>query len=466
MWYFEAMVNTHAFASPSLWIAAIVGACSTSNPASAPADATSADSSAQDSPDFDATTACANAVTIDATTKLQTIDGFGAADLWLPPMTDAQADMFFDPQKGIGLSLLRVGIDENGAIDQDGADAPPYSDATKAAARGALIWASTYTPPAADKSNGDLDDGGTLLAADYDAWATTLAGFAGTLYAQSGVHLYGLSLQNEPDYATSYPSCVFSPSEVVAFANVLGPKLHALNPPVKLLAPETFAWPDLWTTGGAYGLAILNDPAASTNVDILATHQYDNGVVTPIPTGMTFSQRLWMTEASGTVGSIEAGPSSDIANGIAVANWIHNALVVGGANAWSYWWLQPNPNAANDNEGLLLQDGTITKRLWTMGNFSKFIRPGATRIGVSAAPSGASISAYQNTDSSIVVVAINANATPVSVCIVLAGASGSTATPWETSASQDLQQLPSIAIVDQGFVAALDPQSVTTFVVR
>jgi O-glycosyl hydrolase len=381
-------------------------------------------------------------------------------------MTDSQADMFFDAQKGIGLSMLRVGVDPTGAIDQNGAASPQYSDATKAAARGAIVWASTYTPPAADKDNGNIDDGGTLLAADYDGWATTLAGFAATLYAQSGVQLTALSLQNEPDYATSYQSCVFTASEIVAFAKVLGPKLHALNPPVKVIAPETYDWPDLWTAGGEYGLAILNDPDASTNVDILATHQYDNGVVTPIPAGVTFSQRLWMTEASGTVGSLQAGPSSDIANGIVVANWIHEAIVTGGANAWSYWWMQPPSGVSNDNEGLWLQDGTITKRYWAMGNFSKFIRPGASRIGVASAPSGVNISAYQNQDTSIAVVAINTNATPVSACLAVAGASGSTATPWETSASLDLAQQPSIAIANQSFSATLDAQSVTTFVIE
>ena len=34
------------------------------------------------------------------------------------------------------------------------------------------------------------------------------------------------------------------------------------------------------------------------------------------------------------------GPSCDIANGVAVAGWIHSALTVGQASAWLWWWYQ------------------------------------------------------------------------------------------------------------------------------
>jgi len=37
---------------------------------------------------------------------------------------------------------------------------------------------------------------------------------------------------------------------------------------------------------------------------------------------------------------------------------------------------------SDDNEGLWLQSGTKTKHLYTLGNFSNFIRPGYTRVDV------------------------------------------------------------------------------------
>ena len=51
-------------------------------------------------------------VTIDTATQYQTIDGFGASDAFSHgPLSAAQVTAFFDPTNGIGLSLLRIGID-------------------------------------------------------------------------------------------------------------------------------------------------------------------------------------------------------------------------------------------------------------------------------------------------------------------------------------------------------------------
>ena len=39
---------------------------------------------------------------------------------------------------------------------------------------------------------------------------------------------------------------------------------------------------------------------------------------------------------------------------------------------------------------------TITKRLYTLGNFSKFVRPGFVRVGTSGGPGGVYVSAYKD----------------------------------------------------------------------
>src|SRR6185295_1785193 len=74
-------------------------------------------------------------VAVNFTDVQQRIDGFGASDAWNPPLSDAHADAFFSASTGIGLSILRVGIDPRGN------NMSAYSNATKAAARGAIIWA-------------------------------------------------------------------------------------------------------------------------------------------------------------------------------------------------------------------------------------------------------------------------------------------------------------------------------------
>jgi glucuronoarabinoxylan endo-1,4-beta-xylanase len=154
-------------------------------------------------------------------------------------------------------------------IRSTGQGAQTYANAQKAAARGAKVWASTWSPPAAWKDNNSTTDGGHLLMAHYDDWATVLAGFASAMQ-RYGVALYGISPQNEPDYTAPWNSCLYSSDQIVAFIKVLGPKLAALNPRPKLIAPEASNWGSLW----GYGDAILQDATASSFTDIIATHDY------------------------------------------------------------------------------------------------------------------------------------------------------------------------------------------------
>jgi glucuronoarabinoxylan endo-1,4-beta-xylanase len=394
----------------------------------------------------------------------QPIDGFGAADVWGSALTDAQVKLFFDPVAGIGLSLLRIGIETTGAPMGSGA----VKDAQNASAYGVKVWAAPWSPPAMDKNNGDVNDGGTLLPTDYDSWASTLAAFPANFKAMSGVQLYGISAQNEPDFvAPTYESCVYTAAEMVAFLKVLGPKLAALNPPVNLLAPEPDTWNNLWT-GDDFGTAILLDPAANAAVSIFATHDYAHNA-SPPPAGV--KQHLWETEVS----DLHTTPDSDITNGVQVAQWVYSALVTGGANAWHYWWLinLGTPSSASPEggaEGLLLYGGDTTnppKRLYTVGNFSKFVRPGYVRIDVSGpVPAGVEVVAFENpADATTVIVAINSNTTDTALPLFVGGSSWpSSVTPYVTSTSANLAAQPPIAVTDARFMATLGAQSVTTFV--
>lgn len=87
-----------------------------------------------------------------------------------------------------------------------------------------------------------------------------LAAFPAYYEAQTGVDLYAVSAQNEPDFNASYESCLYGASQLVTFIDLLGPKLAALDPPVKVLAAEPDNWGNLWGRDG-YGPAILSDTA-------------------------------------------------------------------------------------------------------------------------------------------------------------------------------------------------------------
>lgn len=423
---------------------------------------------------FDAGKASGSAPTgsliVDPTNPHQGMDGFGAADTWAPggALSAAQGQLFFDPQNGIGLSILRVGIDVNGTIL--GGDAA-YSDVKLAASYGAMVWGAPWSPPAGDKTNDSEIDGGTLLESDYMSWASVLAGFAATVKQQTGVQLYAISAQNEPDFWASYATCLYTPAQMTEFVKVLAPLLAGLDPPVQLIAPEPDTWAHLWGTvgnGSGYGTAILADPAASSAVNIIATHDYghrnDTNPSRPAPpSGM--SQRIWQTEMSD-----ETAADLDITHGIQVATWVYAAIVSGGASAWHYWWLV---NQNTDGEGLLEQTGTAgdinspPKRLYTLGNFSKFVRPGYVRADVSGTlPSDTLVAAFQSpSDGTTVIVAINSAASSTTLPIFVGGTAWpAQVVPWVTSDSDNLASQPAIALSNATFTATLAPESVTTFV--
>jgi glucuronoarabinoxylan endo-1,4-beta-xylanase len=447
-------------------------------------------------------TSTTGAVTVQLGSADQTIEGFGlntALSSATPPW-----DTFFSTTgTGLGLSIVRVAMDSTGKLS---GVVPPSSYNAK-------VIASPWTAPANCKDNNNTQKGGHLLTSCYDSWSTTIASFA----KSQGV--YAMAAANEPDFAScgasigppcngDYDSMVFTANEMVAWVKMLGPKLKALSPPVKLLAPEPSEWLHLWsnasatgstvsghpnssdplkcgcfsndptTTGCAancatgdgydYGHWLAKDSTAWPLIDIVGTHEYDTQKALAWPSdvdGGKRSKEVWETEVSGVLYWPQAGPSSDISNGVAVAQWIHSALTVGEASAWLYWWYQAS--GSDDNEGLVLKSSTaLTKRCYTLGNYSKFVRPGYTRVDVTGAiPSGVLLSAYTGSDGTVVVVAINSGTTDASVPIAIAGGTvPSMMTPWVTSATDNLASKPAVAVTGGSFTAALAASTVTTFV--
>lgn len=101
----------------------------------------------------------------------QRIDGFGAAAAWTAPnISNTLADTFFSADKGVGLSLVRLRIAPDGTTLET-------TTAQRAIARGATVWASAWSPPAAWKTNNDTKNGGSLLPSHYQDWANTLVNF-------------------------------------------------------------------------------------------------------------------------------------------------------------------------------------------------------------------------------------------------------------------------------------------------
>ncbi|HKL34156.1 MAG TPA: glycoside hydrolase family 30 protein, partial [Tangfeifania sp.] len=148
-----------------------------------------------------------------------------------------------------------------------------------------------------------------------------------------------------------------------------------------------------------------------------------------------------------------------------VTNVIHADLTIANASAWQ-WWLAVSPYDFKD--GLVYidkskTDGTIyeSKLLWALGNYSRFIRPGAKRISAEYPENPeVKISAFQNKTGELVAVILNRGNSEKMLKIDMPGSSEK-AKVYETSDRHDLNYLGEYKISDELKVA---PRSVTTLV--
>ncbi len=110
----------------------------------------------------------------------------------------------------------------------------------------------------------------------------------------------------------------------------------------------------------------------------------------------------------------------------------------------------------------------VSKRLWAMAGYSRHIRPGATRIGASTSDSTLRLSAFRNSDGTVVVVALNAatSANQVSFSLPNTGIGSGTATPYLTNGTNSMTAQPVVPVSGGAFTATVPARSLVTYVLR
>ncbi len=373
----------------------------------------------------------------------QKIDGFGGGvvflDSGLDPVTDANMNTLFGTNNAsqLGLSLLRVRIDPSTNWST------ALSDAKKAVAWGARVMATPWTPPASMKSNGSTI-GGSLLVAQYTNYAAYLNNFAtymATNMSTNGVPLAALSIQNEPDITVTYESCSWNAAQLQAFFHTNAAAITN----VPLLMPESFQF------DFSQSDSTLNDATAVTNVDIVGGHLYGYGTVQAYTNALNRGKPTWMTEYLVNDQTWTAA--------LPTAQQIHGCLAVGNMSAYIWW------KCLGDANGLVNASGTPQKRGFAMAQFSRFVRPGYYRIGVTNTAGNISVSAFKETGSGkFAIVAINVNLTTVTQVVNLANFTADSVTPWITSSSLSLSSQSAVTVTNASFTYPLPAMSVVTFV--
>ena len=406
----------------------------------------------------------------------QRIDGFGASSAWDSTWTTTQADLLFSPSNGIvytdnlghtttnngiGLSLLRNRI---APATSPSSNALPTTVETSimqmAQTRGARVWSTPWTPAAGFKNNGATSGGGYLGSganATNLAYARQLASYVASMKNTYGINLYALSIQNEPDAkVTTYDSCNWTAQQIHDFTTNLYNALVASNlTSTKIMLPESQNWQDY----SNLTVTAMNDANVAADVGIVAVHNYDGNYGPASLAKNSYGKALWETEVS-----LLSGSDSSIANGVYYAQRIFQFMTQAQVNAWHYWWLIAS-STSTGNQGLLDNNAAITKRLFTVGNYSRFVRPNFYRIGVSN-NTFTSISAYRATNStSFAIVAVNSSSATVTQIFNLANFPAvASVTPWITSSNLSLAQQSAVSVASQSFTYTLPPLTVMTFV--
>jgi glucuronoarabinoxylan endo-1,4-beta-xylanase len=429
--------------------------------------------------------AMAQTATIDWTNVHQVIDGFGASDESQgASMSPANQAFFFGTGSGqLGLSLLRVGVTDG---NQDPGDCTSVgiscagvyvSDMQAAIANGGRVYASPWSPPAAYKTNRNTScaagsGNGTLALEDYGAYATWLANFVQSLKSEYGITLYAISVQNEPEGCHTYDSAVWSAESIDTFVKTnLGPTFAAEELPTLIFAPEAGTYSQSASLGAACG----SDISCAQYIGGFNWHEYGasfSGTNTvaadPYPADWPSGKKYWETEASCGPGYgpnfCQPGFVTNITDALDWAAVVDERIAGDGANAWLYWWFVDENNI--DDEGLIARDGTITQRAYMLGQYSKFVRPGYSRIDATHYPqTGVSVSAYQNADlNNLVIIATNYTNSAVSQRFNIANApTFSTLTPTMTSSSLSLAAQLTVSVSGNSFTYTLPAYSITTF---
>lgn len=278
----------------------------------------------------------------------------------------------------------------------------------------------------------------------YDEYAQYLNEFD-SFMKNNGVDLHAISIQNEPDYADDWTW--WTPEEVLRFM-----KENAGTINTKVIAPESFSYVKKMSD------PILNDPEALANMDILGAHLYGthfDDFSYPLFKEKGAGKELWMTEVY--------YPNSDMTSGdkwpeaLDVAHHIHHALADGDFQAYVWWYIRRGYSP-------IAEDGTISKRGYSMAHYSKFVRPGYVRVEATKNPEPDVYTSAYKGDDKVVIVAVNRGATEVNQNFTIQNGNISQVSSWVTNSDRNMVSEPDINASEGSFSAQLPAQSVTTFV--
>ncbi len=337
---------------------------------------------------------------------------------------------YFDKEEGLGYTIGRVSIHgcdfsinsytyiEEGDKELKTFDIsrdknwviPLIKDAEKVAGEPIELLASPWSPPAFMKDNNSMIQGGKLLPEFYQSWANYYVRFIEE-YRKEGLTMWGITVQNEPAAVQRWDSCIYTAEEERDFVkNYLGPTMK--NSSAKDV--NILIWDHNRDIIVERASTVLEDPEAAKYVWGTGFHWYVSEEFEKVGQvhDMFPDKGLLFTE-----GCQEGG--------VHFNSWKtgerYARNMIGDFNNWCQGYIDWNlflDNTGGPNHVNNLCDAPIIVDIFPqnlikqssyyyVGHFSKYVRPGAFRIGLDNNNENLQAVAFKNIDNSIAVVVLN-----------------------------------------------------------
>ncbi len=403
-------------------------------------------------------------IDVDESTTYQQFEGGGASftdtAAWLMNSSGALSSAtrqdtmrrLFDPDTGIGLSFLRnpMGASDLARFDysyddtccdvgdfsiaHDLADVLPLTKQAKQLNPAMKIMASPWSAPAWMKDNNDMDQG-WLQARYYGAYGQYFAKYV-QAYQARGVPIDYVSVQNEPGCCAGYPSMQWNTDGLIYFTqNALWPAFRAAGITTKTLVMD-WNWDGYGTWARPQVQALRGDPLFGG----IAWHGYGGDVSAQTTAHDEFPDvGSYDTEHSGGtwIGNQQAEDMLNIID--YTRNWGRSVVK---------WSLAVDQNHGPHNGGCGTCTGLITVHngdsrhgqvtyeieYYSMGHLTKFVRPGAVRIGTNDSAAMRNV-AWRNPDGSKALIAYNTTGSTQNVRVNWGGRSFGYDLPARTAAT-------------------------------
>lgn len=372
---------------------------------------------------------------------------------------------YFDKEEGLGYSLCRTTINScdfsaetysyddtendweltNFSIEHDRHDVIPMIKRAMALNTELRIFSSPWSPPGWMKTNGRMDKGRFLRKDCQQVWADYIVRFIEE-YEKEGIPLWGVTIQNEAHAQMGWESCYYTAEDEREFAQeYLRPALNKAG----LNEKKVFFWDHNKERAFDRALAVLSEPESREALDGIAVHWYAGDHFGALE---AFHQMYPEKLILGTESCVGTEQKKCYETG---EKYAHD--IIGNLNHWACGWVDWNmildsdggPDHWKDEQtafkeifekngrkeeslneiekefllpctktGIWVGEAPVimdseTKEIkysssyYYIGHFSKYIQPGAVRIGSSIYTSALEACAFENPNGGKVAVVLN-----------------------------------------------------------